>query len=81
MNIVKQLVASALFVTTPLLFISQAGAQEQVTMQGTDNTTVYADVLERFSTPWAMALLPDGHGLVTEKTGDLWVTDNATSGV
>jgi glucose/arabinose dehydrogenase len=77
MNIVKQLVASALFVTTPLLFISQAGAQEQVTMQGTDNTTVYADVLERFSMPWAMALLPDGHGLVTEKTGDLWVTDSA----
>lgn len=77
MNKLQQLIASTLLVTTPLLLISQASAQEQVTMQGTDNTTVYADVLERFSMPWAMALLPDGHGLVTEKTGDLWVIDSA----
>jgi glucose/arabinose dehydrogenase len=77
MNKLQQVIASALLVSTPMLVISPASAQEQVTMQGTDNTTVYADVLERFSMPWAMALLPDGHGLVTEKTGDLWVIDSA----
>lgn len=52
-------------------------AQEKVTMQGSDNTTIYADVLNTFSSPWAMALLPDGNGLVSEKTGTLWLIDQA----
>ncbi len=52
-------------------------AQEKITIKGSDNSTIYADVLETFETPWAMAFLPDGHALVTEKTGKLWLIDKA----
>lgn len=54
-----------------------AMAQEKITMKGSDNSTIYADVLETFETPWAMSFLPDGHALVTEKTGKLWLIDKA----
>lgn len=60
-----------------LCLYSFSNAQEKVTIEGSDGTTIYADVLETFSSPWAMALLPDGHGLVSEKTGTLWVIDKA----
>ncbi|MFT6269791.1 MAG: glucose/arabinose dehydrogenase [Alphaproteobacteria bacterium] len=58
-------------------FSSISFAQERVTIKGSDDSTIYADVLETFSSPWAMAMLPDGHGLVSEKTGALWVIDKA----
>jgi glucose/arabinose dehydrogenase len=73
MNKMKRILASAIILSAPTALM----AQEQVTMQGSDDVTIYADVLESFSMPWAMALLPDGHGLVTEKTGDLWVIDQS----
>jgi len=50
-------------------------AQDKVVMQGTDNTIIYGEVLETFTMPWAMALLPSGQGLVTERTGALWLID------
>jgi len=56
---------------------ASALAQEKITMKGSDNSTIYADVLETFEMPWAMAFLPDGHALVTEKTGKLWLIDKA----
>jgi len=52
-------------------------AQDKVVMQGTDNTTIYGEVLETFTMPWAMALLPSGQGLVTERTGALWLIDES----
>lgn len=52
-------------------------ALERVTIKSSDDSTIYADVLETFSSPWAMAMLPDGHGLVSEKTGALWLIDKA----
>lgn len=58
-----------------LCFAGAGFAQEKVSMQGTDNTTINAQVLESFSSPWAMAFLPDGHSLVSEKSGTLWVLD------
>jgi glucose/arabinose dehydrogenase len=52
-------------------------AQDKVVMQGTDNTTIYGEVLATFTMPWAMALLPNGQGLVTERTGALWLIDES----
>ena len=52
-------------------------AQDRVTIKGSDGSIIYADVLDTFSSPWAMAILPDGHALVSEKTGTLWVVDKA----
>ena len=52
-------------------------AQDKVTINGSDGSTIYGDVLDTFSSPWAMAFLPDGHALVTEKTGALWLLDKA----
>jgi glucose/arabinose dehydrogenase len=52
-------------------------AQDKVVMQGTDNTIIYGEVLETFTMPWAMALLPSGQGLVTERTGALWLIDES----
>jgi glucose/arabinose dehydrogenase len=52
-------------------------AQDKAVMQGTDNTIIYGEVLETFTMPWAMALLPSGQGLVTERTGALWLIDES----
>jgi glucose/arabinose dehydrogenase len=52
-------------------------AQDKDVMQGTDNTIIYGEVLETFTMPWAMALLPSGQGLVTERTGALWLIDES----
>lgn len=73
MRLLTRFLLANLLVAAPAVAL----AQDKVTMQGTDNTTVYGEVLETFMMPWAMALLPDGHGLVTEKSGDLWLIDKA----
>ncbi|MFT4653029.1 MAG: glucose/arabinose dehydrogenase [Patiriisocius sp.] len=69
--------AQLLFGGVLLSVSSFSFAQERVTIKGSDNSTIYADVLETFSSPWAMAMLPDGHALVSEKTGALWLIDKA----
>lgn len=59
-----------------LLFLGCASkAQEKIVVIGSDDTALHGDVLETFSSPWAMAFLPDGQGLVSEKTGSLWLID------
>lgn len=78
MNVFSKIVLGSLVAAVSTLSVMQdTFAQEKVTIQGTDGTTIYGDVLETFMMPWAMALLPDGHLLVTEKTGDLWVLDTS----
>lgn len=52
-------------------------AQEKVIIKASDSSTLSAHVLETFTSPWAMATLPDGHALVSEKTGTLWLIDEA----
>ncbi len=36
-----------------------------------------ADILETFDAAWAMTFLPDGRAVVTEKTGEIWLLDDA----
>lgn len=69
---------AALLVTlfaTPFFTFAQSGSSEQVEMKGTVGTSVMGSVQSTFDNPWAMALLPDGHSLVTEKAGILWLLD------
>lgn len=67
---------SALIVAlSAVLFTQETSAQETVNIKGSDNSSMSAEVLETFNSPWAMAFLPDGHSLVSEKTGTLWLVD------
>ncbi len=54
---------------------AQSDSSEQITMKGSNGTTVIGTVKSSFDNPWAMTFLPDGHSLVTEKTGTLWLLD------
>ena len=53
----------------------QSSWAEQVEMQGSKGTAVVGNVLATFDQPWAMTFLPDGHSLVTEKPGTMWLLD------
>lgn len=53
----------------------QSSWAEQVEMQGSKGTAVVGNVLATFDQPWAMTFLPDGHSLVTEKPGVMWLLD------
>ena len=74
-------VAAALLLTLPA---AGALAQERdgIELTGTDGQSLQGTVLSRFEAPWAMAFLPDGRALVTEKAGRLWLlgTDGAKVG-
>jgi glucose/arabinose dehydrogenase len=71
MQKLQQLLMSGL-----LLGISATAlAQDKVTISGSDDTTLHGEVLESFMMPWAMAFLPSGEALVTEKPGTMWLID------
>ena len=55
--------------------MAQSGAMQQVEMKGSKGSALTGEVLATFEQPWAMTFLPDGHSLVTEKTGGLWLLD------
>ena len=64
----------ALFATSFFTF-AQSNSPEQIEMKGSEGTTVMGSVQSTFDNPWAMVFLPDGHSLVTEKAGKLWLLD------
>ena len=69
--------AVALLAAVPL-----AHARDALEVTGTEGTRLAGTALETFDAPWAMAFLPDGRALVTEKAGELVLvgTDGARLG-
>ncbi|MEM9798385.1 MAG: PQQ-dependent sugar dehydrogenase [Pseudomonadota bacterium] len=58
----------------PVLFLTAclpAAAQDSFAVTGTDGTALTAQPTDTFDAAWAMATLPDGRMLVTEKEGNL----------
>ena len=48
-------------------------SMKPMTISGSDGVRLVATPLARFDSAWAMAFLPDGRALVTEKAGALWL--------
>ena len=62
-------------IATSFTTLAQSDSPTQVQMQGSEGTSLVCEVKASFEQPWAMTFLPDGHSLVTEKTGTLWLLD------
>ena len=60
---------------TSFVALAQSDLPTKVEMKGSNGTTLVGDAIASFNNPWAMAFLPDGHSLVTEKAGTLWLLD------
>ncbi|MDO6568583.1 PQQ-dependent sugar dehydrogenase [Alteromonas sp. 1_MG-2023] len=62
-------------VATSFASLAQSELPMQVEMKGSKGTMLAGTAITSFDNPWAMAFLPNGHSLVTEKTGTLWLLD------
>ncbi|GAB2175607.1 PQQ-dependent sugar dehydrogenase [Dongia sp. agr-C8] len=65
-----------IFATLAVLLIARPGAAESINAGGRDSseTRPFAvDAVAEFDTPWAIAFLPDGRMLVTEKPGRIFL--------
>lgn len=63
-----------LFATSFFTF-AQSNSSEQIDMKGSNGATIKGSVKATFDSPWAITFLSDGHSLVTEKAGTLWLLD------
>jgi len=71
----KKLAIAAAVLATSFTAWAQSGSTMQVEMKGSKGTMLTGSVRSTFDSPWAMTFLPDGHSLVTEKSGTLWLLD------
>jgi glucose/arabinose dehydrogenase len=67
----RTLLLSAALIGTSTAACADIGDSETIT--GSDDVKLTATHLETFDKPWAMATLPDGRSLVTEKEGTIWL--------
>jgi len=65
----------AAMIVSPALNPAFAQDMSAQTVEGTDGSSVEITPLETFDAAWAMTFLPDGTGVVTEKSGDIWRID------
>jgi len=62
-------------VATSFVAVAQSESFAQVEIEGSQGNSLTGSVMTTFDKPWAMTFLPDGHSLVTEKTGKMWLLD------
>jgi len=62
---------------TSFVALAQSDLPVKVEMKGSKGTIIVGEAIASFNNPWAMAFLPDGHSLVTEKAGTLWLLDKS----
>ena len=71
----KKLLFFITLITTSFVASAQNGWSAEIEMEGSEGTTLTGKVMATFDQPWAMTFLPDGHSLVTEKEGVIWLLD------
>ena len=71
----RALLLSSAFLVACTAADAKSGDTQMI--RGSDGVTLKATHLSTFDSPWAMAFLPDGRALVSEKDGALWLLDKS----